>query len=40
MDAHIHVGVDSHDDDHNVERIEQEDVNQFKVGGFWYHLVN
>ena len=40
IDAHIHVGVDGHDDNDNVERVDQKEVNHFEVGCFWYHFVN
>ena len=27
VDAHIHVGVDTHDDNDNIEGIDEEDIN-------------
>ena len=40
VDAHVHVGVDGHDNNHDVEGVDQEEINHFEIGRLWDHFVN
>ena len=39
MNGHVHEGVDSHYHDHNVEGVDEEDVNHLEVARLGDHLV-
>ena len=39
VNGHVHVGVDTHYHDHNVEGVDQEDVDHLQVAGLGDHLV-
>ena len=40
MNAHVHVGVHPHDDNNNVEGVDEENINHLEIGSLGYHLIN
>ena len=40
MNAHVHVGVDAHDDDDDIEGVDEEHINHLEIGSLGHHLIN
>lgn len=40
VNTHVHVGVDGHDEDDDVEGVQEPEVDHLEVGGLGHHLAD